>query len=143
MTEATSADISTALFAMLEGLPLGGVLTGIATLLIASFFITSADSATYVLGLQSSGGRKEPSNPVKLTWGVMQSLIAVALLLSGGLAGLQSASVVAALPFSVIMIGMCVSLLKGLRSEFPASTPVKPQGLVPARPPSDGPQPQP
>ena len=76
VTEATSADISTALFALLEGLPLGGVLTGIATLLIASFFITSADSATYVLGLQSSGGRKEPSNGVKLTWGVMQSLIA-------------------------------------------------------------------
>ncbi len=143
VTEATNADISTALFALLEGLPLGGILTGIATLLIASFFVTSADSATYVLGLQSSGGRKEPSNPVKLTWGVMQSMIAVALLLSGGLAGLQSASVVAALPFSVIMIGMCISLLKGLKSEFPASKPVKPQGLVPARPPSDGPQPQP
>lgn len=142
VTEATSADISTALFALLEGLPLGGVLTGIATLLIASFFITSADSATYVLGLQSSGGRKEPSNGVKLTWGVMQSLIAVALLLSGGLAGLQSASVVAALPFSVIMIGMCISLFRGLKGEFPSSTPVKPHRPIPARPPSDGPQPQ-
>ncbi|MDV6373786.1 glycine betaine uptake BCCT transporter [Deinococcus arenicola] len=125
VTTATNADISTALFAMLQGLPLGGVLTGVATLLIASFFITSADSATYVLGLQSSGGEKEPSNPVKFTWGIMQSLIAVALLLSGGLAGLQSASVVAALPFSVIMIGMCFSLFKALKSEFPARTVVK------------------
>nr|WP_244977066.1 BCCT family transporter [Deinococcus humi] len=123
VTAATDADISTALFALLQGLPLGEVLSGIATLLIASFFITSADSATYVLGLQSSGGQKEPGNGVKFTWGIMQSLIAVALLLSGGLAGLQSASVVAALPFSVIMIGMCFSLYKALKSEFPAGTP--------------------
>ncbi len=148
VTQATDADISTALFALLQGLPLGHILTGIATLLIASFFITSADSATYVLGLQSGGGRKEPSNPVKLTWGVMQSLIAVALLLSGGLAGLQSASVVAALPFSVIMIGMCFSLFKGLRSEFPAAAPLRKPEQSPERTPAgreaqDRRQPQP
>ncbi|WP_081994961.1 glycine betaine uptake BCCT transporter [Deinococcus radiopugnans] len=140
VTTATDADISTALFALLQGLPLGEILTGIATLLIASFFITSADSATYVLGLQSSGGAKEPSNPVKFTWGIMQSLIAVALLLSGGLAGLQSASVMAALPFSVIMIGMCFSLFRALKSEFPSRTPGRTVSDTPTRP-QDGPAP--
>ena len=116
---ATQADASTALFALLGTLPLGGGLAILATLLIASFFITSADSATYVLGMQSSQGDPNPGNGVKLTWGVLQALIAVALLLSGGLAGLQSASVLAALPFSLIMLGMCWSLYRGLLEEFP------------------------
>ena len=119
IAQATSADVSTALFALFDTLPLGGGLAILATLLIASFFVTSADSATYVLGMQSSGGNPNPSTPVKLTWGVLQAMIAAALLLSGGLAGLQSASVVAALPFSLVMLGMCWSLRRALSQEFP------------------------
>ncbi|MFC6593037.1 BCCT family transporter [Deinococcus lacus] len=119
IAEATQKDVSTALFALFDTLPFGGGLAILATLLISSFFITSADSATYVLGMQSSKGNPNPSNPVKLTWGLLQALIAVALLLSGGLSGLQSASVLAALPFSAIMLGMCWSLHKALSEEFP------------------------
>ncbi|MGM9321301.1 glycine betaine uptake BCCT transporter [Deinococcus aquaticus] len=115
--DATKADVSTALFALLGHFPLSGVLVVLATLLIASFFITSADSATYVLGSLSSEGSENPSGRIKLGWGVLQSLIAVALLLSGGLSGLQNASIVAALPFSVIMLGMCVSLMRALQNE--------------------------
>lgn len=119
IAQATQKDVSTALFALFDTLPLGGGLAILATLLISSFFITSADSATYVLGMQSSRGDSNPSNPVKLTWGILQALIAVALLLSGGLSGLQSASVLAALPFSAIMLGMCWSLYRALSQEFP------------------------
>ena len=118
IAQAVKADVSTALFATLNALPLGLLLSIIATLLIASFFITSADSATYVLGMLSTQGNIDPSTKVKIVWGVLQSAIAVVLLLSGGLRGLQTASIVAALPFSLIMVGMCVSLLRALKQEM-------------------------
>lgn len=117
VAQATAADSSTAMFALLETLPLGNVLAVIATLLVASFFVTSADSATFVLGMLSTNGNENPPMGVKLAWGVAQSLIAVALLISGGLGGLQSATITAALPFTVIMLAMCVSLLRALGSD--------------------------
>jgi glycine betaine transporter len=76
-------------------------------LLITTFFITSADSATFVLGMLWSKGVQNPGNKVKLAWGLLQSSIAAVLLLSGGLQGLQTASIIAASPFSIIMVLMC------------------------------------
>ncbi|KPV42841.1 glycine betaine uptake BCCT transporter [Alicyclobacillus ferrooxydans] len=111
-------DMSKALFVVLRHLPLGWPLAVIATILIVTFFVTSADSATFVLGMLSSDGSLNPSNRVKVTWGILQSLIAVVLLLSGGLQGLQTASIVAALPFAVIMIVMCYSLVKALNEDL-------------------------
>jgi glycine betaine transporter len=110
-------DTTTALFITLEQLPLGTIIAFIATLLIIIFFVTSADSATFVLGMLTSDGRLNPSARVKLTWGILQSTIAVVLMISGGLSGLQTASIVAALPFAVVLIGMCFSLLKALQAE--------------------------
>lgn len=115
--EAVQKDISTALFLALEQLPWGTILAVVALVLIITFFITSADSATFVLGMLSSDGSLDPSNRVKITWGILQSTIAVVLLLSGGLEGLQTASIVAALPFAIIMVFMCFSLLRALREE--------------------------
>lgn len=115
--QAVQNDISTALFLALEQLPMGYILAVVATLLVITFFITSADSAIFVLGMLSSDGKLNPSNRVKITWGILQSAIAVVLLLSGGLEGLQTASIVAALPFAVIMVLMCYSLLKALKEE--------------------------
>lgn len=114
---AVEENVTAALFITLAQLPLGPVISGLATLLIITFFVTSADSATFVLGMLSSEGRLNPSNRVKLTWGVLQSSIAAVLLLSGGLEGLQTASIVAAAPFAVIMVLMCVSLMRALRQE--------------------------
>ena len=114
---AVEENVTSALFITLAHFPLGAVISGLATLLIITFFITSADSATFVLGMLSSEGRLNPSNRVKLTWGVLQSSIAAVLLLSGGLEGLQTASIVAATPLAVIMVLMCVSLMKALRKE--------------------------
>ncbi|MGG3884683.1 glycine betaine uptake BCCT transporter [Brevibacillus panacihumi] len=115
--EAVQKDISTALFLALEQLPWGTILAVVALVLIITFFITSADSATFVLGMLSSDGSLDPSNRVKIIWGILQSTIAVVLLLSGGLEGLQTASIVAALPFAIIMVFMCFSLLRALREE--------------------------
>jgi len=117
IAEAVSSDITSALFISLENLPAGTLLAGLATLLIITFFITSADSATFVLGMLSSEGRLDPPNKIKITWGILQSLIAGVLLYSGGLQGLQTASIVTALPFAVIMIFMCISLYKALDGE--------------------------
>ncbi|ADU30918.1 glycine betaine uptake BCCT transporter [Evansella cellulosilytica] len=106
-----------ALFAVLQEFNFGVIMSGIAILLIASFFITSADSATFVLGMQTTNGSMNPSNKVKFIWGAIQSLTAAVLLWSGGLDALQTASIIAAFPFTIIMIFMIVSLVKALRAE--------------------------
>ncbi|RNA69797.1 glycine betaine uptake BCCT transporter [Alteribacter keqinensis] len=106
-----------ALFAVLAQFNFGTIMTIIAVLLIASFFITSADSATFVLGMQTTNGSLNPPNPVKFVWGVIQSTTAAVLLLAGGLAALQTASIIAAFPFAIIMIFMVISLMKALRQE--------------------------
>ncbi|WP_078430613.1 glycine betaine uptake BCCT transporter [Alkalihalobacterium alkalinitrilicum] len=108
-----------ALFAVLDQFPLGMVMSIIAVLLISSFFITSADSATFVLGMQTTNGSLNPANSVKFIWGLVQSAAAAVLLASGGLDALQTASIIAALPFAVIMILMIFSLMKALRQEKP------------------------
>jgi len=108
-----------ALFKFLEQYPLAPILITLAILLISSFFITSADSATFVLGMLTTGGRLNPTKSVKLTWGVVQSAAAVVLLASGGLAGLQTASIIAAFPFTFVMIGIGISLYKTLKTDMP------------------------
>lgn len=117
LAEIVQTDVTRPLFVMLENLPLGSILAGIATLLIITFFITSADSATFVLGMLSSNGDLHPSNKVKVIWGILQSVVAIVLLISGGLEGLQTASIVTALPFAVILAAMCFSIMKALQEE--------------------------
>jgi len=117
IAEAVKRDMTSALFVTLEHLPMGVILAALATVLILTFFITSADSATFVLGMLSSGGRLNPPGGVKLVWGLLQSSIAVVLLLSGGLQGLQTASIVSALPFALVMVAICFSLVRALRRE--------------------------
>lgn len=115
--------VETQLFGVFHHLPMGMVLSIIALLLIASFFITSADSATFVLGMQTTFGSQNPSSFVKVTWGVAQSLIAFVLLLSGGgdgeagLTALQNAAIISALPFSFVVILMMISFYKDANKE--------------------------
>ncbi|MCR6107225.1 BCCT family transporter [Salipaludibacillus agaradhaerens] len=106
-----------ALFFVLQQFNFGWLLSIIAIFLIASFFITSADSATFVLGMQTTNGSLNPPNNVKLVWGIVQSSTAAILLYSGGLNALQTASIIAAFPFAIIMIFMIISLVKALRRE--------------------------
>ena len=108
------------LFAVFNELPMGVILSVIAVLLITTFFVTSADSATFVLGMQSTNGSLNPVNTVKLTWGIAQSLIAVVLLSTGGLGALQTSLIIAAFPFSFIMLLMMGSFYKSLSLEYKA-----------------------
>lgn len=110
-----------ALFAALDHFPLGTFMSYIAIFLISTFFITSADSATFVLGMQTTNGMLNPPNRIKLIWGLIQSASAAILLWSGGLEALQTSAIIAALPFAVIMILMVFSLLKSLQQDIKKS----------------------
>lgn len=104
-------------FAVLQHYPMGTVLSIVALLLLLIFFITSADSGTFVLSMLSSNGDMNPPKSKKITWGMTQSMMAIGLLIGGSLKPLQTLSIVAAFPFSLIMVVMCVSLLKELKNE--------------------------
>ncbi|MFB4164704.1 BCCT family transporter [Alteribacillus sp. JSM 102045] len=106
-----------ALFSLLENFPLASIMITIAILLIISFFVTSADSATFVLGMQTTNGSLNPPTSVKMVWGAIQSSAAAVLLYFGGLAGLEMAMIIAALPFTFVMLLMVVSIFKALKSE--------------------------
>ncbi|MCD0068364.1 BCCT family transporter, partial [Streptococcus agalactiae] len=86
-------------------------------ILIFSFFITSADSATYVLAMLTEDGNLNPKNRTKVIWGLVLAVIAIVLLLSGGLLALQNVLIIVALPFSFVMILMMLALLVELFHE--------------------------
>lgn len=107
----------TAFFVVMSKYPLGYVISLIAVFLLGTFFVTSANSATFVLGMMSQQGDLNPTNGKKILWGIVQALLAFALLIAGGLKALQTASIAAAFPFAVVMVIACVSLLKALKEE--------------------------
>ncbi|PLR89789.1 glycine betaine uptake BCCT transporter [Bacillus sp. T33-2] len=117
LTKVVEKDISLVLFYILEHLPLGVFIAWLAMILVILFYITAGDSATFVLGMLSTNGSDDPLNWVKIVWGILQSAIAMVLLMTGGLEALQTAAIVSALPFAIIMLGMCASLLKILRQD--------------------------
>lgn len=106
------------IFEMFDTMPASLLLSITAIILITSFFITSADSATFVLGMQSTNGSLTPPNNVKLVWGLIQSTIAVILLSVNGLTALQNTIIITALPFSFVIWLMVVSLFKALKAEL-------------------------
>ena len=105
------------LFATFNHFPLGGLLSIIAILLVFSFFITSADSATFVLAMLSEDGEMKPTNSAKVIWGITLSGIAIALILSGGLAALRNVLIIVALPFSIVIVFIFISLIIELLHE--------------------------
>ena len=114
---ATAEHISTGLFNVFQFYPLSWMLTGIALLLLAIFFITSADSATLVLAMLTSRGDLNPPAHRKIVWGVIQSTVAAILLGAGGLHALRKMAISSALPFTIVMLVLCLSLWKGVKYE--------------------------
>ena len=114
---AIAASPETGLFFVLNKYPLGVIISVVVLVLICTFFITSANSGTFVLGMLSSNGNQNPSNAKKILWGVVQSVLAVALLMAGGLKPLQTISIAAAFLFIFIMIAMMFSVVKALRAD--------------------------
>ncbi len=117
LAAAVQKDVATSIFLLLKHYPLFTV-TAIATVIAAaSFYINSADAAVFTAGMLSEKGNLEPRHTTKVIWGIISGLAAAVLLYTGGLTGLQTASIVAAFPFMLIMVAMCVSLVKLLNSE--------------------------
>jgi choline/glycine/proline betaine transport protein len=109
---------ATAMFVMLEAYPLSTLTALIGTLCVVLFFVTSSDSASMVADIIASGGSENPTTGTRLFWGILEGVLAAVLLLAGGLKALQTASITIALPFCVIVIAMCFSLYRGLKSEL-------------------------
>ncbi|MCT1902673.1 BCCT family transporter [Oceanobacillus sojae] len=109
--------LETSTFGVLNEYPLGMIMSIITIVVVAVFFITSADSATFVLGMLSTGGTINPHNSVKIMWGLMQSAVAAIIVYFGGTQGLQNMLIIAALPFSIVIILMGISFFKSVRRE--------------------------
>ena len=108
------------LFGLLDTLPLSGVTTVAVMLLVAIFFVSGADAASIVMGTLSQRGTLEPSKGNVVFWGVLTGAVAAVMLLVGGddaLTGLQDITIVAALPFAVVMVGLAWALVKDLRDD--------------------------
>ncbi|MFT5137309.1 MAG: choline/glycine/proline betaine transport protein, partial [Arenicella sp.] len=82
-----------------------------------TYFVTSADSGTLVVTTILANGHPNPPMQQRLIWGIGQGFVAGALLLGGGLSALQTASISAALPFSIVLLLMILGLVKSLRAE--------------------------
>lgn len=108
------------LFGVLEQYPLATAATVLVMVLVAIFFVSGADAASIVMGSLSQRGTLEPSRWVVVFWGVVMGSVAAIMLLIGGdegLTGLQNLTIIVALPFVVVMVGLAVSLTKDLRSD--------------------------
>jgi len=104
-----------ALFKFFENLPFSGVASFLATALVVTFFVTSSDSGSLVVDMLTSGGQEESPVWQRIFWALTEGLIAVVLLLTGGLGALQTAAIATALPFTVALIFICWGMLKALR----------------------------
>lgn len=118
LTAVLASGYENVLFALFDSLPMSGVLATIAVLLLAIFFITSADSAVLVLASMSTDESGDPPISRRLVWGSAVALIAAVLLVAGGLDALQGMITVAALPFALLMLLVIVSLYRALNQEY-------------------------
>ena len=108
------------LFSMLETMPLSTLTSILVMLLVAIFFVSGADAASIVMGTLSERGTLVPSRPTVIFWGAATGAVAAVMLVVGGadaLSGLQNITIVAALPFLLVMVGLAVSLVKDLSND--------------------------
>ncbi|HSK22875.1 MAG TPA: BCCT family transporter [Egicoccus sp.] len=130
IAELANEDSSLALFVMLEQLPLAGIISVLAVLLVITFFVTSSDSGSFVIDMLTSGGDPDPHVATRVFWALTEGLVAIALLLAGGLQALQAGAVSTGLPFTVVLVLGAWSIARGLNREF-AVTPHAPRAGLP------------
>ncbi|NUY55474.1 BCCT transporter [Salinivibrio sp. MA427] len=116
-TAVADAELSLKLFAMLDDLPLASITSFIGIILVMVFFVTSSDSGSLVIDTISAGGKVNVPVPQRVFWASFEGLVAVALILGGGLVALQAMAVSTGFPFTIVLLVATVSLFKGLMSE--------------------------
>ncbi|GAB6052959.1 BCCT family transporter [Magnetospira thiophila] len=112
--------VSLAMFQMLSHLPLTGIVSFVAICLVLVFFVTSSDSGSLVIDSITAGGKLDAPVPQRIFWATIEGVVAGALLFGGGadaLGALQAAAITVGLPFTLVLLAMCVSLYMGLRHE--------------------------
>jgi len=105
------------LFGMLSDLPLAAITSTLAIVLVIVFFVTSSDSGSLVIDTITAGGKINAPVSQRVFWVIFEGLVAAVLLIGGGLAALQAASVSTGLPFAIVLLLACYALIKGLMAE--------------------------
>jgi len=115
---AQEAGLPTKLFAMLDALPLHSITSVLGILLVIVFFVTSSDSGSLVIDTITAGGKLHAPVPQRVFWAIFEGVVAIVLLMSaGGLKSLQSMVISTGLPFTLVLLVMCLAIWKGLRAE--------------------------
>ncbi len=114
---AVNEDVATAMFVMLQALPLAGLLCTVAVVLVTVFFVTSSDSGSLVVDNLTSGGKLDSPTRQRVFWAVIEGVIAAVLLVGGGLTTLQTAAVSTGLPFALILLLAVYSQWVGFSQE--------------------------
>ena len=102
---------------MLEGLPLASITSTIGIVLVIVFFVTSSDSGSLVIDTITAGGKVDAPLPQRVFWCTFEGAVAIVLLIGGGLVALQAMVISTGLPFTLVLLLMCWTILKGLQSE--------------------------
>ena len=118
---ASKAELPLQLFSMLDALPLAQITSFIAIVLVVVFFVTSSDSGSLVIDIIAAGGKVDAPVPQRVFWAVFEGLVAIALILGGGLVALQAMAVSTGLPFTLVLLASTLAIVKGLLSEPRAS----------------------
>ena len=108
----------TGVFVVMEQYPFGKILAIVTLILLTTFFVTSANSGTYVLSQLTCHGSLDPDRKKMFVWGVLMTALAIGLLMAGGLKPLQTISIAAAFPFVIIMVVTAASMIKSLSDEL-------------------------
>ena len=116
-TGVQDAALELKLFAMLGELPLTEISSFIGIVLVIVFFVTSSDSGSLVIDTITAGGKVNAPVPQRAFWAILEGVVAIALLLGGGLVALQAMAVSTGLPFTIVLLVGCVAIVKGLLSE--------------------------
>ncbi|HCE2817542.1 TPA: BCCT family transporter [Vibrio parahaemolyticus] len=117
-----NAELPLKLFAMLDVMPFAEITSVVGIILVVVFFITSSDSGSLVIDTIAAGGKVDAPTPQRVFWCTFEGLVAIALMLGGGLAAAQAMAVTAGLPFTIVLLVATVSLIKGLMDEPRPST---------------------
>ncbi|HYI15992.1 MAG TPA: BCCT family transporter, partial [Thermomicrobiales bacterium] len=125
MAGSLDSGVENTLFTMLDGMPASTFTALVVVLLIMLFYVAGADSAALVLAMFNQGGSLHPKTWLVVLWGCMIGAVAIALLLAGGLSAIQTTVIVFGIPFLLVMMWVCYSLVKQLRAE-PVTTTVPP-----------------
>ncbi|PJK27545.1 BCCT family transporter [Minwuia thermotolerans] len=116
-TAVQEASLEIKLFEMLGALPLAEITSLVAIILVIVFFVTSSDSGSLVIDTITAGGKVNAPVSQRVFWCIFEGLVAIALLLGGGLAALQAMAVSTGFPFTIVLLLACFAIVKGLRSE--------------------------